>query len=66
MSRTLSETEKEQYIANRPVLHKNLSELQADFEDLPDRDLIECRDVILNRINTCLAAILETDEDNLT
>ena len=65
MARELSEKEKEIYIGNRELLHAHLSELQADFEDFNDEDLIEYRECMLKRVNECLKAILETDEDNV-
>lgn len=64
MARILSDAEVTQYIANRQDLHNQLSELQADFKDLSDENLIDCREIMLNRINTCMELILETDEDN--
>lgn len=65
MSRILSEKEKEIYIENREELHEQLSELQADLEDMTDAELIDCRSTLLERINYCMKAILETDEDNV-
>lgn len=65
MSRILNEKEKEIYIGNREELHEQLSELQADLEDMSDTELIECRETLLERINWCMRAILETDEDNM-
>lgn len=65
MSRILSETEKVVYIENRDELHEQISELQADLEDMSDEELIECRSTLLERVNCCMKAILETDEDNL-
>lgn len=65
MARALNENEKEIFINNRVVLHEHLSELQADFEDFRNEDLLEYRDCMLKRVNECLKAILETDEDNL-
>ena len=53
------------YINNRPMLHHQLSELQADFEDLTDEELISCKESIKERINICLKLIIETDEDNI-
>lgn len=50
---------------NRYFLLHHLQELQANFEDLSDEDIIENRDCILNRISECLKALHETDEDNL-
>lgn len=65
MSIVLNEKEKEIYIGNREELHEQLSELQADLEDMSDEELIDCRNALLERINWCMRAILETDEDNL-
>ena len=65
MSRILNEKEKEIYIGNREELHEQLSELQADLADMSDTELIECRETLLERINWCMIAILETDEDNM-
>ena len=65
MSRVLSETEKKEYLENRAELHEQLRELQADLEDMSDKELVECRSCILERINSCMQAILETDEDNI-
>ena len=65
MARTLSNKEKQNYVNNRDELHNQLCELQADFEDLSDEDLIDCRSTMLEIINTCMDLILETDEDNL-
>lgn len=50
---------------NREVLLRQLQELQADFEDFSDEDLIDCRDVMLERVNICLIELGESDEDNL-
>lgn len=63
MGRILTEQEKETFIANRDRLLDELNELQADFEDLSNEDLIELRDVMLDRINICLKAILEDEKD---
>ncbi len=65
MSRLLNDKEKEIYIKNRENLHFHLTELQADFEDMSNEELIECRNTMLERINACMIAILETDEDNI-
>jgi hypothetical protein len=46
------------------LLHQ-LQELQADFEDLTDEDLLECRKVMLQRVNDCLEGLEESDEDNM-
>ncbi|MED4883098.1 hypothetical protein [Bacillus smithii] len=43
---------------------KHLQELQADLEDLTDEDLLECRKVMLNRVNECLLVLEESNEDN--
>ncbi|PAD70544.1 hypothetical protein CHH83_01715 [Bacillus sp. 7586-K] len=48
----------------RSGLLVQLQELQADFEDLSDEDLIECRGVMLQRVNDCLEGLEESDEDN--
>lgn len=52
------------FVLNREMILRNLQELQADFEDLTDEDIIECRECILNRINLCLVAIGESEGDN--
>lgn len=65
MGRVLKENEKEIFIENRGILHEQLSELQADLEDLNNEELLECRSTLLERVNRCLQAILETDDDNL-
>ncbi len=64
-TRILTEEEKKQLCENRPELHDNLTELQADLEDFSDKDLLKYRDVMLARVNRCMELILETDEDNL-
>lgn len=48
----------------RSDLLTHLQELQADFEDLSDEDLLECREVMLERVNECLEILEELDEDN--
>ncbi len=50
---------------NREAVLRQLQELQADFEDFSDEDLIDCRDVMLERVNVCLIELGESDEDNL-
>lgn len=65
MSGILNEKEKEIYIENRNELHEQLTELQADLEDMTNEELIECRGALLGRVNWCLRLILETDEDNI-
>ena len=64
-ARNLSKEEQGNLICNRNELHKQLVELQADFEDFTDAELIESRQVMLDRVNECLKLILETDEDNI-
>ena len=51
--------------SNRDFLLNHLKELQADFEDLSDDEIIENRECILSRINECLKELLESDKDNL-
>ena len=46
------------------ILKTQLQELQADLEDLSDEDIIDCREVMLQRVNVCLEEIGEFDEDN--
>ena len=65
MARKLNNKEKEVYLDNRDFLHEQLFELQADLEDMTDEELIECRSIMLERVNWCMTAILETEEDNL-
>jgi hypothetical protein len=48
----------------RNELLSHLQELQANFQDLSDKELLECRQVMLNRINECLARLEESYEDN--
>lgn len=50
---------------DREYLLRQLQELQADFEDLNDEDLIDCRESMLERVNNCLEALGECDEDNI-
>ena len=49
----------------RDLILRELQELQADFEDFSDIELIENRKVMLDRINKCLEVIGECDEDNI-
>lgn len=65
MARILKEEEIGSYINNRKDLHSQLSEIQADLEDFTNEELIFHRNDILERINTCMKLILESDEDNL-
>jgi hypothetical protein len=48
----------------RNDLLSHLQELQANFQDLSDEELLECRQTMLNRINECLARLEESYEDN--
>lgn len=64
MARELTEIEKEMYIDNRGRLLDELRELQADFEDFSDYELVQNRETMRERINICLRAILENDTDN--
>lgn len=50
---------------NREFLLRQLQELQADFEDLSNEDLVNCRQCILERINSCLEELGECDADNI-
>lgn len=50
---------------NREYLLRQLQEIQADFEDLSDDDLLDCRDVMLERVSNCLIDLGECDEDNM-
>ena len=65
MSRNLTSAEKEILINNRSELHNQLSELQADLEDLTNEEIIEHKDIMLARVCKCLNLILETEEDNI-
>lgn len=65
MARLLNEKEKEIYIENRTELHEQLSELQANLEDMTNEELVECRATMLGRVNWCMRLIIETDEDNV-
>lgn len=50
---------------NREYLLRQIQELQADFEDFSDEDLIDNKDVMLQRVNNCLIDLGECDEDNI-
>lgn len=50
---------------NRKIILYHLQELQADLEDFNIEQLIKYRDVMLNRINACLKAIGETEEESI-
>ena len=49
---------------SREIILRHLQELQADYEDFSDEELVECRGVMLMRVNECLAELGESDEDN--
>ncbi len=53
----------EELVMNREILLGELWELQADFEDLSDEDIVDCLEVIENRVASCLNALLVTEED---
>lgn len=55
----------ESIFINRNFLLSQLQELQADFEDFNNDDLIRCRDIMLKRVNSCLEELGECDEDNI-
>ena len=48
----------------RETILRHLQELQADYEDFSDEELVECRGAMLMRVNECLAELGESDEDN--
>ena len=62
--RALNRKESFDLLKNRNDIHSQLIELQADFEDLNDKEFVENRNVMLTRVNYCLELILETNEDN--
>lgn len=49
---------------SREIILRHLQELQADYEDFSDEELVECRGAMLMRVNECLAELGESDEDN--
>lgn len=49
---------------SRDIILRHLQELQADYEDFSDEELVECRGAMLMRVNECLAELGESDEDN--
>ena len=49
---------------SREIILRHLQELQADYEDFSDEELVECRGVMLMRVNECLTELGESDEDN--
>ena len=50
---------------NRNLMLRELQELQADFEDFSDEELLDNREIMLDRINKCLIELGECDEDNI-
>lgn len=64
MARRLKKNEIGAYMLNRVELHRELTELQADFKDFSNDELVENRNCMEERVNKCLELILETDEDN--
>jgi len=50
---------------NRDLMLRELQELQADFEDFSDEELLDNREIMLDRINKCLIELGECDEDNI-
>ena len=50
---------------NRETLLRQLQELQADFEDLSNEELVRCRECMHQRVNQCLTELGECDEDNI-
>lgn len=65
MARELSKEEKKKFVRNRNDILDELKEIQADFEDFSDAELIEHRFVITERLQRLLSLCLETDEDNI-
>ena len=49
---------------SRDIILRHLQELQADYEDFSDEELVECRGAMLMRVNECLTELGESDEDN--
>ena len=45
---------------NNDFLREHLKELQADLLDMSDKELVEFRSLLLERINWCMTAILES------
>ena len=50
---------------SREYLLRQLQEIQADFEDMSNEEIIIHREVILKRVNNCLIELGEKDEDNI-
>ena len=55
----------DEMLMDRDRILREVQELQADLEDLSDDDLIDCRVVMLERVNKCLILLDESDEDNI-
>jgi len=51
--------------AYRKKALRQMQELQADFEDFTDNQLIEHRKVMAGRIDACLELLGENDEENI-
>lgn len=49
----------------RMEILRHLQELQADFLELTEQELEECRECMLERVNICLQLLKECDEDNI-
>ena len=65
MARELTKEEKKKFVRNRNELFDELKELQADFEDFNNEELLEHRFDMTERIQRALFLCLETDEDNI-
>ena len=52
-------------IEERMEILRHLQELQADFQELTEQELEECRECMLERVNVCLQLLKECDEDNI-
>jgi hypothetical protein len=62
--REMIEEDNDEFLDRETAL-RNLQELQADFLDLTDDDLIACRKTMQERVDACLVALNEQDEDNI-
>lgn len=54
----------ERLIVLRTGMMRELQELQADYEELTQQDLLDCREAMHKRVNRCLEGLEESDEDN--
>ena len=52
-------------VEERMEILRHLQELQADFQELTEQELEECRECMLKRVNVCLQLLKECDEDNI-